>query len=56
MNPVPSEPPLRLQPETVEALEEAELVELLLQRFRVYVRDGLEVSRALMRAVTPDPA
>lgn len=56
MTAAPSEQPPRLHPETVEALAEDELVELLLQRLRAYVREGLEVSRALRRAVTPDPA
>jgi hypothetical protein len=48
--------PPKLSPETAEALAEDELVELLLERLRAYVREGLEVSRALLRAVTPDPA
>jgi DNA repair protein RadC len=46
----------RLDPETAEALAEDELVALLLERLRAYTREGLEVSRALLRAVTPDPA
>jgi hypothetical protein len=48
--------PPPLHPETVEALAEDELVALLLERLRAYTREGLEVSRALVRAVTPDPA
>jgi hypothetical protein len=46
----------KLDPETAEALDEDELVALLLERLRAYTREGLEVSRALLRAVTPDPA
>jgi DNA repair protein RadC len=46
----------KLDSETAEALAEDELVALLLERLRAYTREGLEVSRALLRAVTPDPA
>ena len=48
--------PPKLDPETAEALGEDELVALLLERLRAFTREGLEVSRALLRAVTPDPA
>ena len=56
MDHLPAERPPRLHPDTVEALAETELVELLVCRFRAFVREGLDASRAALQAVTPDPA